>query len=177
MLSYPSEEYWLIYQESWTKRIDKIRRLMWDKAPSNNNFIQTISCYYVTIKVLSKYSLLLLLLYFLKKLEKKRNFSVKVLLFCYTWVSLEPRTSGIAFLTLTSRPWKLGWRKVPFMEFLYKLYANSCFCRKKCIFLKRILALPMLGQIRTVSELQPFTFDTFDLGHPVSTFCPCLSAL
>ena len=25
----------------------------------------------------------------------------------------------------------------------------------------------MLGQIRTVSELQPFTFDTFDLGHPV----------
>ena len=53
------------------------------------------------------------------------------------------------------------------MEFLYKLYANSCFCRKKCIFLKRILALPMLGQIRTVSELQPFTFDTFDLGHPV----------
>ena len=28
----------------------------------------------------------------------------------------------------------------------------------------------MLGQIRTVSELQPFTFDTFDLGHPVKHF-------
>ena len=105
-------------------------------------------------------------IYFLKNL-KKRKFSVKVLLFCYTWVSLEPGTSGIAFLTLTSRPWKLGWRKVSFWEFLYKLYANSCFCRKKCIFLKRILALPMLGQIRTVSELRPLTFDTFDLRHPV----------
>ena len=86
-------------------------------------------------------------IYFLKKLEKKK-------LFCKS-------------ITPTWRLWKLGWRKESFMEFLYKLYANSCFCRKKCIFLKRILALPMLGQIRTVSELQPFTFDTFDLGHPV----------
>ena len=43
----------------------------------------------------------------------------------------------------------------------------AAFAEKKCIFLKRILALPMLGQIRTVSELQPFTFIIFQTEHPV----------
>ena len=33
--------------------------------------------------------------------------------------------------------------------------------------LKHILALPMVGQICTFEELQPFEIATFDLGHPV----------
>ena len=41
------------------------------------------------------------------------------------------------------------------------------FQKKNPPFLKHILALPMVGQICTFEELQPFEIATFDLGHPV----------
>jgi len=39
--------------------------------------------------------------------------------------------------------------------------------KKNPPLLKHILALPMVGQICTFEELQPFEIATFDLGHPV----------
>ena len=104
--------------------------------------------------------------YFLKKLEKKKLFcKSNTLLLCLSesWTRDLRHSNPMSYLKIME-----AWMKwMSFMVFLYCLYANSCFCRKKCIFLKHILALPMLGQICTVSKLQPFTFDTFDLGHPV----------
>ena len=41
------------------------------------------------------------------------------------------------------------------------------FSKKNPPFLKHILALPMVGQICTFEELQPFEIAAFDLGHPV----------
>ena len=51
-------------------------------------------------------------------------------------------------------------------ENVNKIFENQ----ENCIFLKRILALPTMGQKSFVSKIWPFPFATFDFAHPVCQF-------
>ena len=53
--------------------------------------------------------------------------------------------------------------------FFFSLFVYN-FQKKNPPFLKHILALPMVGQICTFEELQPFEIAAFDLGHPVDMY-------
>ena len=72
--------------------------------------------------------------YFLKKLEKRRNFSVKLLLFFiperFLIPGLQAQQSSLLHLDYGS----LDEGNLPFIVFLYHLYANCCFCRKNVYF-------------------------------------------
>ena len=60
---------------------------------------------------------------------------------------------------------KFIWELSVFFEKCKQIFENW----KKLTAVKHILALPTLGQICTITELQPFEISTFQMKHPVYT--------